>query len=45
MKAMKIVTEAKNNSNVINLNSFSFIFYFSNWVICKRIYYIWQNKI
>ena len=32
--AIKMVTIAKKNSNVLNLNSFSFIFFFSNWTNC-----------
>ncbi len=43
--AMKIVINAKKNNKVLNLNSFSFMFYFSNSAICKKIYYIWRNKI
>ena len=45
MNAIKMVTNAKNSNNVLNLNSFSFMFYFSNWVNYKKIHYIWQNKI
>ena len=44
-KAIKIVTKAKNSNNVLNLNSFSFMFCFSNWFNYKKIHYIWQNKI
>ena len=32
--AIKIVTNAKKSNNVLNLNSFSFMFCFSNSVIC-----------
>ncbi len=43
--AMNIVINAKKSNNVLNLNSFSFMFYFSNSLICKKIHYIWLNKI